>query len=1070
MAINVYLNDRDEVLNVHLNESGAKGEKGDPIKIVETTVDNQGNTVIKFNDGSTTTIKKGERGEKGDKGDGITVLGTEKNTNGDLVVKFSDGSKVTVPKGDKGEQGGVGKTGATGESAKIISQRKLDNGDIELSFNDGTKVVIPKGEKGDKGLKGDTGAKGDKGSTGEASKILSTEYDSQGNTVIKFNDGSSVTVKKGDKGEKGATGEQGKQGDKGDIGESLKVLSTSTDNLGNTVIKFSDNSTVTVKKGDKGAKGEQGIKGDIGESAKIVTETKDGNGNTLITFNDGKTITIRKGDKGDVGAKGEQGTKGDTGVKGDKGDSITVESSSLDGNGNTIIKFSDGKSITVKKGDKGEQGKQGEKGEPFKYEDFTKEQIDSLKASFNVREVTSLSGTGDVTTLYVYEGGLYFWNGTEYKKAVDLSKKVDTSSITSDENASGVDKIFSVDFIKAKLKEMGVKIDKKVSEEQGKGLSTNDYTDEDKKKVGAIPANPKYTDTTYDLTPYAKTADLKTDLSDFADDETHRTVTDAEKTSWSGKAEKTDIPTKLSELTNDENFKTETEIKTLIKTEAPKQDLSGYAKTTDLPTKVSDLTNDSGFKTEAEIKNLITENAPKQDLTPYAKKTELPKNLSELTNDKGYKTEAEIKALIESSNKLKKSVVDKLPTTGKDDVIYLVKDTKGKSGNVYLEYLWINNAFELIGSTSVDLSDYVKKTDIKTNLSDLTADSTHRLVTDTEKTTWNDKVGKGDDISDNIVVYTKYTDDLDYPNNKSTVSEALNYIGKIQIDSVLEFAQKCSDLNQELETVKLSKADKTDIKAKLSEMVEDEQHRTVTDAEKTAWNNKVDKVNGKGLSTNDYTDAAKAKVDAIPENPKYTDTTYDLTPYAKKAEVPTKVSALTNDKGFKTEKEILSLIQSSSKLKKEVVTALPSTGKDDVLYLKKDGNDVNNSYVEYMWINGAWEIIGNTKIDLNPYAKKTDIKTSLSQMTQSSSYRTVTDSEKSTWNNKLSTVSGQDVSRAKTKGYSSAGSWSSVGNTRDVEDWIGDFDKRTRENKTKIDGVQSMTTSEVEAVLNEVFR
>lgn len=693
MAINVYLNDRDEVLNVHLNESGAKGEKGDPIKIVETTVDNEGNTVIKFNDNSTVTVKRGEQGIKGDKGDNITVLGTEKNTNGDLVVKFSDGSKVTVPKGDKGEQGEVGKTGATGESAKITSQRKLDNGDTELSFNDGTKVVIPKGEKGDKGLKGDTGAKGDKGNTGEASKILSTEYDSQGNTVIKFNDGSSVTVKKGEKGEKGATGEQGKQGDKGDTGEPLKVLNTSTDNSGNTVIKFSDNSTVTVKKGDKGAKGEQGIKGEKGESAKIVTETKDEKGNTLITFNDGKTVTIRKGDKGDVGAKGEQGTKGDTGAKGDKGDSITVESSSLDTNGNTVIKFSDGKSITVKKGDKGEQGIKGEKGEPFKYEDFTKEQIDSLKASFNVREVTSLTGTGDVTTLYVYEGGLYFWNGTEYKKAVDLSKKVDTSSITSDENASGADKIFSVDFIKAKLKEMGAKIDKKVSEEQGKGLSTNDYTD-----------------------------------------------------------------------------------------------------------------------------------------------------------------------------------------------------------------------------------------------------------------------------------------------------------------------------------------------------------------------------------------AAKAKVDAIPENPKYTDTTYDLTPYAKKTEVPTKVSALTNDKGFKTEKEVLSLIQSSSKLKKEVVTSLPSTGKDDVLYLKKDGNDANNSYVEYMWINGAWEIIGNTKIDLNPYAKKTDIKTSLSQMTQSSSYRTVTDSEKSTWNSKLSTVSGQDVSRAKTKGYSSAGSWSSVGSSRDVEDWIGDFDKRTRENKTKIDSVQSMTTSEVEAVLNEVFR
>lgn len=310
------------------------------------------------------------------------------------------------------------------------------------------------------------------------------------------------------------------------------------------------------------------------------------------------------------------------------------------------------------------------------------------------------------------------------------------------------------------------------------------------------------------LGDYALKTDIKTKLSEMAGDETHRTVTDAEKTSWNGKAEKTDIPTKLSQLKNDETFKTEAEIKALIKTEAPKQDLSGYAKTTDLPTKVSDLTNDSGFKTETEIKNLITQNAPKQDLTPYAKKTELPKNLSELANDKGYKTEAEIRTLIESL----------------------------------------------------------------------------------------------------------------------------------------------------------------------------------------------------------------------------------------------------------------------SKLKKEVVTALPSTGKDDVLYLKKDGNDVNNSYVEYMWINGAWEIIGNTKIDLNPYAKKTDIKTKLSDLTDDNTHRTVTDSEKSTWNSKLSTVSGQDVSRAKTKGYSSASSWTSVGSSRDVEDWIGDFDKRTRENKTKIEGVQSMTTSEVEAVLNEVFR
>lgn len=53
-------------------------------------------------------------------------------------------------------------------------------------------------------------------------------------------------------------------------------------------------------------------------------------------------------------------------------------------------------------------------------------------------------------------------------------------------------------------------------------------------------------------------------------------------------------------------------------------------------------------------------------------------------------------------------------------------------------------------------------------------------------------------------------------------------------------------------------------------------YRTAS-AQDTIDKGKVDKVTGKGLSTNDYTNAAKAKVDAIPANPKYTDTVYNDT-------------------------------------------------------------------------------------------------------------------------------------------------------------------------------------------------
>lgn len=69
----------------------------------------------------------------------------------------------------------------------------------------------------------------------------------------------------------------------------------------------------------------------------------------------------------------------------------------------------------------------------------------------------------------------------------------------------------------------------KVDKVTGKGLSSNDYTTEAKKKVDGIPANPKYTDTVADLTPYAKKTDVPTKLSQLSEDSTHRLVTDAEK-------------------------------------------------------------------------------------------------------------------------------------------------------------------------------------------------------------------------------------------------------------------------------------------------------------------------------------------------------------------------------------------------------------------------------------------------------------------------------------------------------------------------------------------------------------
>ena len=52
-----------------------------------------------------------------------------------------------------------------------------------------------------------------------------------------------------------------------------------------------------------------------------------------------------------------------------------------------------------------------------------------------------------------------------------------------------------------------------------------------------------------------------------------------------------------------------------------------------------------------------------------------------------------------------------LPSTGVKGTIYLVS-SGGTSPNVYDEYIWVNNAFEKIGTTAVDLSGYWAKADL----------------------------------------------------------------------------------------------------------------------------------------------------------------------------------------------------------------------------------------------------------------------------------------------------------------------------------------------------------------------
>ena len=111
---------------------GPRGYTGEASKITKTESDSAGNTILTFNDGTKTTIKKGEKGDKGNTGNSVSVSSVTKSglTN---TVKFTDGKALKVE---------------DGKSVTVSSSRFLTSGDTEVSFSDGNKTIIKKGIDG----------------------------------------------------------------------------------------------------------------------------------------------------------------------------------------------------------------------------------------------------------------------------------------------------------------------------------------------------------------------------------------------------------------------------------------------------------------------------------------------------------------------------------------------------------------------------------------------------------------------------------------------------------------------------------------------------------------------------------------------------------------------------------------------------------------------------------------------------------------------------------------------------------------------------------------------------------
>ena len=290
------------------------------------------------------------------------------------------------------------------------------------------------------------------------------------------------------------------------------------------------------------------------------------------------------------------------------------------------------------------------------------------------------------------------------------------------------------------------RLNTKVDKVTGKGLSTNDLTNELKQtydetvsKVDQIIAEggePNVIETVKvngtALTPDAEKA-VNIDLS--------------------GYAKTTDLPTKVSDLTNDgdgttgSKFATEAYVNTnggkidKIKVNGTEQTITNKAVDITVPTKTSDLTNDSNFAVDASYvhtdnnyttaeKNKLSGvasgaqvnkiesikvNGTAQTITSKAVDITVPTNNNQLTNGAGYQTASEVQTAINSAisgiTGIDFQVVASLPATGTKGVIYLVSNS-GTGTNIYDEYIWVTNRFEKIGTTEIDLSNYYNTTNL----------------------------------------------------------------------------------------------------------------------------------------------------------------------------------------------------------------------------------------------------------------------------------------------------------------------------------------------------------------------
>lgn len=144
---------------------------------------------------------------------------------------------------------------------------------------------------------------------------------------------------------------------------------------------------------------------------------------------------------------------------------------------------------------------------------------------------------------------------------------------------------------------------------------------------------------------------------------------------------------------------------------------------------------------------------------------------------------------------------------------------------------------------------------------------------------------------------------------------------------------------------------------------------------------KVSKIEGKGLSTNDYTSDEKAKLASIESNAQankiesitVNGSNQTVSSKTVNINVPTNNNQLSNGAGYQTANDVQNAINSAVsnivEFDVQVVASLPATGERGIIYLVSRNGSGTDIYDEYIYLvnDNKFEKVGSTDVDLTGY-------------------------------------------------------------------------------------------------------